>query len=205
MKQFSGYIKNNLTNSNVLLAEGGDKPLSSFLGTLDFDMETRTLRYHSAAGEQEWTNIVQLGTRAIDDTSYLPLAGGTMSLGEGLKFHADLNYFGTNYDARIISLLDGNGTTCDGGLIIDERCTSNGVETITELLRIRDNEFKWRGTSISLDGHRHAYTILTGSTTTADQAIVSNGITDGWTLKTLGSRAFDSTAYLPLTGGTLTG
>jgi len=46
---------------------------------------------------------------------------------------------------------------------------------------------------------------LTGSTTTANQAIVSNGTANGWTLKTLGSRAFDSTAYLPLSGGTMTG
>jgi len=60
-------------------------------------------------------------------------------------------------------------------------------------------------TDVSLAGHKHAYTDLTGSTTTADQAIVSSGTANGWTLKTLGSRAFDSTAYLPLTGGTLTG
>lgn len=84
---------------------------------------------------------------------YLPLAGGTMTLGEGLKFHADENYFGTNLDARIISLLDGNGTTCDGGLIIDERCTSNGTTTVTELLRIRDAEFKWKGNNILHSGN----------------------------------------------------
>lgn len=49
-----------------------------------------------------------------------------------------------------------------------------------------------------------AYTYLTGSTTTKDQAIVSSGTANGWTLKTLGSRAFDSTNYLPLAGGTMT-
>ena len=85
---------------------------------------------------------------AVDLGSYLPLSGGTMALGEGLKFHANENYFGTNLDARIISLLDGNGTTCDGGLIIDERCTSNGTEYVIELLRIRDTEFKWKGQNI---------------------------------------------------------
>lgn len=71
-----------------------------------------------------------------------------MALGEGLKFHADEHYFGTYSDARIISLLDGNGETCDGGLIIDERATYNGVEYVTELLRIRDSEFKWKGNDI---------------------------------------------------------
>lgn len=58
---------------------------------------------------------------------------------------------------------------------------------------------------IALSDHTHAYTTLTGSGTTADQAIVSTGTANGWTLKTLGSRAFDSTSYLPLAGGTLTG
>ena len=64
-----------------------------------------------------------------------------------------------------------------------------------------------KGSSINLSryGHRHAYTDLTGSTTTANQAIVSNGTANGWTLATLGSNAFNSTAYLPLSGGTMTG
>lgn len=87
------------------------------------------------------------------DDRYLKLTGGTMLLGEGLKFHADNNYFGTDADARIISLLDGNDKICDGGLIIDERATLNGKEYITELLRIRDSEFKWRGADILHSGN----------------------------------------------------
>lgn len=54
--------------------------------------------------------------------------------------------------------------------------------------------------------HTHAYTDLTGSTTTANQAIVSNGTANGWTLKTLGSHAFDSTDYVTIaTAQTITG
>lgn len=87
------------------------------------------------------------------DDRYLKLTGGTMLLGEGLKFHANDNYFGTNADARIISLLDSNGKICDGGLIIDERATSDGKEYVTELLRIRDSEFKWRGADILHSGN----------------------------------------------------
>ena len=49
------------------------------------------------------------------------------------------------------------------------------------------------------------YTYLTGSTSTPNQVIVSTGTPNTWTLKTLGSHAFDSAAYLPITGGTLTG
>lgn len=87
------------------------------------------------------------------DDRYLKLTGGTMLLGEGLKFHSNDNYFGTNVDARIISLLDNNGKICDGGLIIDERATLNGKEYVTELLRIRYYEFKWRGADILHSGN----------------------------------------------------
>ena len=87
------------------------------------------------------------------DDRYLKLTGGTMQLGKGLKFHSNNNYFGTNADARIISLLDGNDRICDGGLIIDERATLDGKEYVTELLRIRDSEFKWRGADILHSGN----------------------------------------------------
>lgn len=87
------------------------------------------------------------------DDRYLKLTGGTMLLGEGLKFHANNNYFGTNADARIISLLDINDKICGGGLIIDERTTLDGKEYVTELLRIRDSEFKWRGADILHSGN----------------------------------------------------
>lgn len=87
------------------------------------------------------------------DDRYLKLTGGTMLLGEGLKFHANNNYFGTDADARIISLLDHNDKICDGGLIIDERATLGGKEYVTELLRIRDSEFKWRGADILHSGN----------------------------------------------------
>lgn len=87
------------------------------------------------------------------DDRYLKLTGGTMLLGEGLKFHSNNNYFGTDADARIISLLDSNDKICDGGLIIDERATLDGKEYVTELLRIRDFEFKWRGADILHSGN----------------------------------------------------
>lgn len=108
---------------------------------------------HSVTINGSTKTIAAPGGTAVDLGSYLPLSGGTMSLGEGLKFHSDDNYFGTNQDARIISLLDSNDTICDGGLIIDERATLNGVETVTELLRIRHDEFKWKGSIIAHSGN----------------------------------------------------
>lgn len=98
------------------------------------------------------SDIPNKGSWNYDDR-YLRLTGGTMQLGKGLKFHANDNYFGAYEDARIISLLDNNDNICDGGLIIDERATLNGKEYVTELLRIRDSEFKWRGADILHSGN----------------------------------------------------
>ena len=90
---------------------------------------------------------------------YLPLTGGTMSLGEGLRFESDENYFGTNLDARIITMLDGNSSSSivDGGLIIRAQGYSGSTLSGTqELLRIRNlngssigtGEFQWKGNEI---------------------------------------------------------
>lgn len=157
MKSFEGYLKQTAGDTYLLLAGGGIKPLSDF-----------------------WTTTNSLG-------NYLPLTGGTMALGEGLKFHSDNNYFGTDLDARIISLIDGNDTICDGGLIIDERSTLSGVEYVTELLRIRDGEFKWRGNVIW-----HAGNDGSGSGLDAD-------LLDGYHFSDLENR------YVNVTGDVMTG
>lgn len=50
---------------------------------------------------------------------------------------------------------------------------------------------------LALDGHAQSYTTLTGSGSTADQAILSTGEANKWTLKTLGKNAFSNVDYLP--------
>ena len=123
------------------------------------------------------------------DDRYLKLTGGIMQLGEGLKFHADENYFGTSLDARIVSLLDWNGKICDGGLIIDERGVLDGKEYVTELLRIRDSEFKWKGSNILHSGNSY----INESTITINGSSITV------------SKSDHTHAYLPLSGGTMTG
>lgn len=161
-----------LTIGNTGKSVNGSADVSWSLAEIGASSSDHT---HSVKINGSTKTIAAPGGTAVDLGSYLPLTGGTMSLGEGLKFHADENYFGTNADARIISLLDGNGTTCDGGLIIDERATNNGTETVTELLRIRDNEFKWKGNVIAHAGNisNKAATIGTSLTTIATIAGVN--------------------------------
>ena len=156
-----------------------------------------------------WVDVLDLSPFGASghnhDDRYLKLSGGTLALGEGLKFHADENYFGTNLDARIISLLDGNGTTCDGGLIIDERATSNGVEHITELLRIRDSEFKWKGNDIYHTNNLSIKTLM-GSTAIgdSDEPVYWNGssFVKAGAYPTKASWNYDD-MYLKLAGGTM--
>lgn len=50
---------------------------------------------------------------------------------------------------------------------------------------------------LALDGHAQSYTTLTGSGSIADQAILSTGEANKWTLKTLGKNAFSNVDYLP--------
>lgn len=142
------------------------------------------------------------------DDRYLRLTGGTMQLGEGLKFHADNNYFGTDEDARIISLLDRNDIICDGGLIIDERATYNGTEYVTELLRIRDSEFKWKGQNILHSGNYNYYSpTLTGTGASGTWNINIRGNAD--TVDGYHASAFAAAShthpYLPLSGAYITG
>lgn len=159
---------NTSNSANTLLHAGNYTSYKHAYTNLTGSGTTANQAIVSTGTKDGWT-LKTLGSRAFDSTAYLPIAGGTMALGEGLKFHSDENYFGTNSDARIISLLDVNGTTCDGGLIIDERATNNGTETITELLRIRDSEFKWKGSDILHANNYTTYTVKkdgTGATGT---------------------------------------
>lgn len=50
---------------------------------------------------------------------------------------------------------------------------------------------------LALGGHVQSYTTLTGSGSIADQAILSTGEANKWTLKTLGKNAFSNVDYLP--------
>jgi len=73
-----GYSKKTLTNSNVLLSGGGDKALSEFIGSLNWDSTNKKLQYKSASSTN-FTDLITFGSNAFNSTSYLPLSGGTLS------------------------------------------------------------------------------------------------------------------------------
>lgn len=168
---FSGRFYGNGDDEGIIIKPSSNGYAGLILGTHDgersifyFVKNKPFWRYSHGSDNLDIIHPKKSGTIALTsdipnknswnyDDRYLKLTGGTMLLGEGLKFHSDGNYFGTYEDARIISLLDDNDMICDGGLIIDERATLDGKEYVTELLRIRDSEFKWRGADILHSGN----------------------------------------------------
>ena len=98
----------------------------------------------------------------------------------------------------------------NGGLMyfcIDDAATTFG-NAFKEFTAGSATSVPWSGVTgkpsfFTPSAHTQSYTTLTGSTTTANQAIVSNGTANGWTLKTLGSLAFSS-ATIPTKTSQLT-
>lgn len=98
----------------------------------------------------------------------------------------------------------------NGGLMyfcIDDAATTFG-NAFKEFTAGSATSVPWSGvtrkpSTFTPSAHTQSYTTLTGSTTTANQAIVSNGTANGWTLKTLGSLAFSS-ATIPTKTSQLT-
>lgn len=172
------------TYSVVSSSADGLAPKVISSNTTTLNSSYYVLASSNGSDEPSW---YKLPSTAFDSTKYLPLSGGTMTLGEGLRFHADNNYFGTNADARIISLLDSNGSTIDGGLIIDERGTVDGETTVTELLRIKHDQFQWKQQDILHVGNYTSYLGYIGTTavqaSSASQALtgVTNATMSGTT------------------------
>ena len=78
MKTFDGYSKEKFSDTSVLLAGGGSKELSNFIGTLNWDSTNRKLQYKKI-GDTNWNDLATFGSNALNSTSYLPLTGGTMT------------------------------------------------------------------------------------------------------------------------------
>lgn len=105
MKQFGGYIKRKLEDTNLLLAGGGHKSLGDFIGSLQWDDTNRKLQYKSASATT-WTDLVAFGSNAMSSTSYLPLTGGTITNGSNW---AAINFSRTGVGSGTVGGIDNNG------------------------------------------------------------------------------------------------
>ena len=61
MNTHGGYSKKTITDASVLLAGGGDKELSKFLGSIQYDSASHKIQY-KAVDANSWTDLVTLVT-----------------------------------------------------------------------------------------------------------------------------------------------
>ena len=148
------------------------------------------------------TNTTQVATTAFVNTktnNYLPLTGGTMS-GEiiqtqnsAIRRNVDNSsltlYGGTEGTSAYINLIGKNNSTNPGHFMIRAIDGTNNAF----LDGAPNGTLTWAGKNVAWD-------VKTG---TANGTISVNG--SNVSVYGLGSRAYDSTAYLPLAGGTMTG
>ena len=204
MKQFSGYLKQNIGDTSVLLAGGGTKALSEFKigdylpltgGTLTGSLTgTRIwLNYNSnLSSSYSWTNAA-LTVPSIEIQNYT----GNADTLPTLAFH----WYGHGGPQITVDKTSQMWITSGAP---NSAGTLPTATTYFKNLQLKCSDAKGiyvNGTAVSLEGHKHPYTDITGSSTTADMALVSTTTADTLIFKQLGSRAFDSTSYLPLTGG----
>ena len=104
-----GYSKRTLTNTDVLLSGGGNKPLSEFIGSISWDATNRKIKYTPVGGSV--TDLVTLSSQAI--TNYLLPAAKTNALGGIIV---------SNALTTAVTLTSGNGTTANRyyGIQIDK-------------------------------------------------------------------------------------
>lgn len=69
MRSYSGFKKKSLTNKYLLLANGEDKSLGDFVGSVSYNSSTKKLQYTPIGGSA--TDIVTFGDRAFDSGSYV--------------------------------------------------------------------------------------------------------------------------------------
>ena len=102
MKTIEGYSKEKYTNTSVLLAGGGAKALSDFIGSLSWDSTNKKIKYTPVGGSA--TDLVTLSWDNIaNKPTSLPANGGDADTSNRTKFletfqqNSTTNTYGSQY------------------------------------------------------------------------------------------------------------
>ena len=127
-----GYAKKTLTDTNVLLSGGGDKPLSDFIGSISWDSTNRKIKYTPIGGDT--TELVTFGSLALSS-----------SIHAGQLIVPPTSYKISDVSAGIAPYIDTIGTNIFSGAtsseITLERSTDNGA-TWTNVTSGEDTNLK---------------------------------------------------------------
>ena len=184
-------------NNNISLQAATNAVGSSVFNQLNLGISSTGTCYYSVSDPAAFRTALGLGARATDNTEYLPLAGGTMT--------GDIERRMTNVDAsKTNNNVSGTQypTTC---WITD---VNGKILSRLEAVIYTDGR---------IGGYWYCRNYDTSGTQIAQKGInmyldkngtMTYGIADAANFRSalgLGARATDSTAYLPLAGGTMTG
>jgi len=126
------------------------------------------------------TGIVITESQISDLNDYLLIAGGTLTLGEGLEFTEDYSINSlaghTPNDSRIINLYD-NSPPTDGALLITYDTTTSG-DYAGEILYIDKDNFEWFGETVATqDWVENNATLYTHPNHTGQVTSIGDGAT----------------------------
>lgn len=208
MKTIEGYSKEKYTNTSVLLAGGGAKALSDFIGSLSWDSTNKKIKYTPVGGSA--TDLVTLSWDNIaNKPTSLPANGGNADTAINLTPENTAHYF-----------RDPNNSTWRGGMIWG----SAGSESMSFVVANSGTRFQFVGgsdiaswTSSTWQDANPYLTIysngiVTPGSATASGGFIKSGYNDNYVLLAGGGHkdlsAFSMAhehPYLPLSGGTMTG
>ena len=208
MKTIEGYSKEKYTNTSVLLAGGGAKALSDFIGSISWDSTNKKIKYTPVGGSA--TDLVTLSWDNIaNKPTSLPANGGNADTAINLMPENTAHYFRAP-----------NNSAWRGGMIWG----SAGSESMSFVVANSGTRFQFVGGSDiaswtsstwqSANPYLTIYSngIVTPGSATASEGFIKSGYNDDYVLLAGGGHKAisdfsmaHSHPYLPLSGGTMTG
>ena len=236
-----GYSKKTLTDTDVLLSGGGNRPLSDFIGSISWDSTNKKITYTPVGSSA--TDLVTFGSNAFTSDSYalsnhthtvlsfadtrnVATTPTTASAVDGIKLEFKSKANGVNEGTwnGLLTLDPYSDVTGGYAIQLGWKTALDSTDTKNIYLRTPKTASEWNTWRTLLDSSNSSiglsngalaikingstyniYAYATSDATEGNQVWMRNIPNNGYTWRTLGDRAFDSTAYLPLTGGTLTG
>lgn len=180
-----GYAKKTLTNSNVLLSGGGDKALSEFIGSLNWDSTNRKLQYKSASSTN-FTDLITFGSNAFTSYSGYDIVfqnneGTTVDTFKALTSPSKTFKAGTNVqmtaDSNVITITatdtwNANALGVAGYVAAPTKADNANMTWQTDAEGVP----AWR----TSNNHSHSYLPLAGGTMTGQLKINYGIATDEW-------------------------
>lgn len=168
MKTIEGYSKEKYTNTSVLLAGGGAKSLSDFIGSLSWDSTNKKIKYTPVGGSA--TDLVTLSWDNIaNKPTSLPANGGNADTVDSQHF----SYSNDSNSPTYLWATNNNGSSflaARGSISVNYANSAGNADTIDG----------YHASSFSLTSHTHDYIPRYGMMNSAYACIPTYNGETGW-------------------------